>query len=181
MANSRALIAVTDFGVEEPELLEPVSALTEAGVELSVLSTSGKTVQTVTGDKDWASTYEPDGSLEGVSADGYDILVLPGGTVNADTLRINADSQRLINEFADAGKPIAAICHAPWALIDAGVAKGKTLTSYESVKIDLENAGVNWVDQEVKRCPANGWVLITSRNPGDLKAFNTAVIDELNG
>lgn len=175
----KALILVTDFGVEEPELLRPVEDLKKAGIEVTVASYSGKTIQTVTGDKDWASTFEPDSSLDAVDAADFDILVLPGGTVNADTLRGNDKVQALLQAMSRAGKPIAAVCHAPWAFIDAGLAEGKTLTSYTSVKIDLENAGATWVDEQVKRCPANGWVAITSRNPGDLDAFGQAIIDEL--
>jgi protease I len=96
--------------------------------------------------------------------------------VNADTLRLDANAQRLVKEFAEAGKVIAAICHAPWLLINAGVITGKTLTSYPSVKLDLENAGAaGWVDTEVKQCPANGWTLITSRTPDDIPAFNEAI------
>lgn len=175
----KALILVTDFGVEEPELLRPVEDLKKAGITVTVASDSGDTIQTVTGDKDWASTFEPDTSLDAVAASDFDIVVLPGGTVNADTLRGNEKAQALLKAMTGAGKPIAAVCHAPWTFIDAGLAKGKTLTSYTSVKIDLENAGATWVDEQVKRCPAGGWVAITSRNPGDLDAFDQAIIDEL--
>lgn len=175
----KALILVSDFGVEEPELLQPVADLEKAGIEVTVASDGGRTVQTVTGDKDWASTYEPDTSIADVDADEFDIVVLPGGTVNADQLRGQETVQQILSGFAEAGKPIAAVCHAPWALIDAGLAEGKTLTSYDSVRIDLENAGATWVDEQVKRCPAGGWVAITSRNPGDLDAFDQAIVDEL--
>ncbi|MFN3359681.1 MAG: DJ-1/PfpI family protein, partial [Pseudomonas sp.] len=112
----------------------------------------------------------------------FDALVIPGGTVNADTLRQDAAALRLIKDFADAGKTIAAICHGPWTLIDAGVIKGKTLTSYKSVRIDLENAGAaGWVDAQVKECKANGWTLITSRTPDDLPAFNEAIASAVAG
>jgi protease I len=122
------------------------------------------------------------GLIEGSSITGFNTLVIPGGTVNADTLRQDAAALRLIKEFADAGKTIAAICHGPWALIDAGVIKGKTLTSYKSVRIDLENAGAaGWVDEPVKQCQANGWTLITSRTPDDLPAFNDAIAKALAG
>ncbi|WP_153503413.1 type 1 glutamine amidotransferase domain-containing protein [Cumulibacter manganitolerans] len=175
----RALVAVTDFGVEEPELLTPVGKLRAAGVEVTVASDSGKTIQTVQGDKDWASTYEPDSALDDVSADDFDVLVLPGGTVNADNARGNEQLQSLINAFASAAKPIAAICHAPWTLIDAGRAEGKKLTSYPSLRLDLQNAGSTWVDEELVRCTANDWVLLTSRNPDDLDAFCSGILDEL--
>lgn len=177
---AKALILVTEFGVEEPELLQPVDDLEKAGIEVTVASDSGATIQTVTGDKDWASTYEPDTAIGDVDADEFDIVILPGGTVNADQLRGREDVQQILSGFAEAGKPIAAVCHAPWALIDAGLAEGKTLTSYDSVRIDLENAGATWVDQQVKRCPGGGWIAITSRNPGDLDAFDQAIIDEVS-
>ncbi len=120
-----------------------------------------------------------DARLQGLRAEDYDLLLVPGGTVNADTLRQDSEARRLVREFSDAGKTVAAICHGPWLLIDAGVARGKTLTSYSSVRIDLTNAGANWVDTRVKVCPANGWTLITSRNPGDLQAFNEAIGEAL--
>lgn len=176
-----ALVICTDFGVEEAELTAPTDALRDAGVAVTVASTGGGTIQTVTGDKDWASTVQSDRSLAEVTAAEFDIVVAPGGTVNADTLRGNSDAQRLLRAFVDAQKPIAAICHAPWILIDADLAAGKTLTSYSSLSIDLVNAGANWVDESVFRCPADGWVLITSRNPGDLEDFNRMILAELKG
>ncbi|MFO5891651.1 DJ-1/PfpI/YhbO family deglycase/protease, partial [Pseudomonas aeruginosa] len=120
-----------------------------------------------------------DARMQGLRAEDYDLLLVPGGTVNADTLRQDSEARRLVREFSDAGKTVAAICHGPWLLIDAGVARGKTLTSYSSVRIDLTNAGADWVDTRVKVCPANGWTLITSRNPGDLQAFNEAIGEAL--
>ena len=108
-----------------------------------------------------------------------DILVIPGGTVNADTLRINPDAQKIIQHFTDHQKPIAAICHAPWTLINAERIRDKNLTSYKSIKLDLENAGATWVDEQVHRCNTGGWVLITSRDPNDIPAFNQAILEEL--
>ncbi|MSS46376.1 type 1 glutamine amidotransferase [Cutibacterium sp. WCA-380-WT-3A] len=177
---ARALIAVTDFGVEEAELVDPLNALKTAGIDVTVASNSGESIQTVTGDKNWASTVSADSKLADANASDYDLLVIPGGTVNADTLRIDDDARRLVKEFAAAGKPIGAICHGPWVLIDAGVAKGKTLTSYISIRPDLENAGATWVDKELFRCPGNGWVLLTSRNPDDLPVFTKALVDEIS-
>ncbi|SDS67236.1 type 1 glutamine amidotransferase domain-containing protein [Microlunatus soli] len=174
-----AVVICTDFGVEEAELTRPVDALREAGVQVTIAAVGGSTIQTVTGDKDRASTVQPDAALEDVVADEFDIVVVPGGTVNADTLRGNEHARKLLRAFADSPKPIAAICHAPWILIDAGLAAGKTLTSYESLSLDLANAGATWLDTSVYRCPADGWVLITSRNPGDLDDFNDAILHEL--
>ena len=175
----KALIAVTDFGIEEPELVSPRDSLRAAGFDVTVASTTGEPAQTVTSDKDWASVQDVDTALSGVSAEGYDVLVIPGGTVNADTLRIDDTARGLVKEFTEAGKTVATICHGPWILIDSGVVEGKTLTSYTSIRTDLENAGGSWVDQSVKVCPAKGWTLITSRNPGDLEDFNQAIIDEV--
>ncbi|MDO4412378.1 type 1 glutamine amidotransferase domain-containing protein [Cutibacterium sp.] len=176
---ARALIAVTDFGVEEAEIVEPLNALKKAGIEVTVASNSGENIQTVTGDKNWASTVDADSKLSDAKAADYDLLVIPGGTVNADALRVDEDGRRLVKEFSSAGKPVGAICHGPWVLIDAGVAKSKKLTSYISIRPDLENAGANWVDEELVRCPGNDWVLITSRNPNDLPAFTKALVDEV--
>ena len=168
---ARALIAVTDFGVEEAELVEPLNALKKAGIEVTVASNSGESIQTVTGDKDWASKVNADSRLADAKASDYDLLVIPGGTVNADTLRIDEDGRRLVKEFATAGKPVGAICHGPWVLIDADVAKGKTMTSYISIRPDLENAGVSWVDKELFRCPGN---------PPSLRLWSTRSPDSHN-
>ena len=152
----KSVIIATDFGVEEAEIISPRDALTSAGINVTIASNSGNDIQTVAGDKDWAST------------------------VNADTLRIDRKAQRILNEFASAHKPVGAICHAPWALIDAELTHGKTMTSYQSIRTDLENAGAHWVNTEVIRCPWNDWILITSRNPHDLPAFTKALVDELS-
>ena len=179
LQGKRALIICTDFGVEEAELVGPLEALRSAGADVTVASTTGQTIQTVNGDKDWASTIEPSGTVESMSVDDFDVLIAPGGTVNADTLRGNEDVQQLLRAFVEAKKPVAAICHAPWILIDAGLADGKNLTSYQSLKPDLVNAGAQWNDRSLVRCDGNGWVLITSRNPGDLDDFNAAIAAEL--
>jgi protease I len=120
------------------------------------------------GDWDRAGSYDVDGTLAAATAEDFDALVLPGGTLNADSVRVDQDALRLVKEFDAAGKPIAAICHAPWILIEAGLARGKRLTSYTSLATDLKNAGADWVDEEVV---VDGR-LVTSRNPGDLEAFN---------
>jgi protease I len=144
-------------------------------------SPEGGHVQTFLQDTEKDTQVTSDTKLSGLSSAQFDLLVIPGGTVNADTLRQDSDAQRLVAEFVNSGKTIAAICHGPWLLIDAGVIEGKTLTSYKSVRIDLLNAkAANWVDAEVKECPANGWTLITSRNPDDLPAFNEAIAKVLH-
>ncbi len=176
------LVITSNTGIERDELLKPLEALRGYGATITHGSSKGGITQTFVGDTEKDTTVESDVQLSAVLSSDFDALVIPGGTVNADTLRQDAAAQRLIKDFADAGKTIAAICHGPWTLIDAGVIKGKTLTSYKSVRIDLENAGAAaWVDAEVKVCKANGWTLITARTPDDLPAFNDAIAKTVAG
>jgi protease I len=176
LQGKKILIITSNTGIERDELLKPLQALRGLGATVTHASSKGGTTQTFVGDTEKDQTVESDSQLAGLKAADFDALVIPGGTVNADTLRQDADAQRLVKEFASAGKTVAAICHGPWLLINAGVIEGKTLTSYPSVRLDLENAGAAvWVDQQVKECGANGWTLITSRTPDDLPAFNEAI------
>ena len=175
LQGKKVLIITANAGIERDELLRPLQALKDQGASVSHASIQGGEAQTWLKDSEKDVTVNSDARLQGLSAADYDALVIPGGTVNADTLRQDADSHRLVREFAEAGKTVAAICHGPWLLIDAGVVSGKTLTSYSSVRTDLANAGAEWVDAQVKVCPAQGWTLITSRNPDDLPAFNEAI------
>ncbi len=178
----KILVITSNTGIERDELLEPLQALRGFGATVIHGSSKGGTTQTFVGDTEKDQAVESDAKLSELSGSDFDALVIPGGTVNADTLRQDAAAQKLINEFVKAGKTVAAICHGPWELIDAGVIKGKTLTSYKSVRIDLENAGAaGWVDAEVKECRANGWTLITSRTPDDLPAFNEAIAKAVAG
>ena len=124
---------------------------------------------------DWGSKFKVDVPLNEANSGDYDALLLPGGVMNPDHLRLEPKAIQFIREFFDAGKPVAAICHGPWTLIDAGVVKGRRLTSYPSIKTDLKNAGVDWVDEEV--VVDNG--LVTSRKPADLPAFNRKMIEEI--
>lgn len=172
----KVLIITANTGIERDELLKPLQALKDMGAAVTHATIKGGTAQTFLHDTDKDTSVTSDTTLAGLSADQFDALVIPGGTVNADTLRQDHDAQRLVSEFAKAGKTVAAICHGPWLLIDAGVIAGKTLTSYPSVRTDLLNAdAADWVDTQVKECPANGWTLITSRTPDDLPAFNEAI------
>lgn len=176
----KILIITSNTGVERDELLHPLKALIAEGAAVTHASIKGADVQTYLHDTEKDVLIHSDITLAKAAADDFDIVIVPGGTVNADKLRIDEDAQRLVQEFVQAAKPVAAICHGPWLLIDAGILKGKTLTSYQSVKLDLLNAGAQkWVDQEVMRCQANGWSLITSRNPRDLNAFSAAITKEL--
>lgn len=179
LQGTKILVITANAGIERDELLKPLEALRAQGATLVHGSIKGGTTQTFKQDTEKDVTVESDARLKDLDSAEYAALVIPGGTVNADTLRGDADAQRLLKEFTEAGKVVAAICHGPWALIDAGVARGKTLTSYASVAIDLKNAGAEWVDAEVKQCQANGWTLITSRKPDDLPAFNKAIIAAL--
>ncbi|MBY8973310.1 type 1 glutamine amidotransferase [Pseudomonas sp. P867] len=182
LTGKKILVITSNTGIERDELLKPLETLRGYGATVTHASSKGGTTQTFVGDTEKDGTVESDVQLSDVVGSNFDALVIPGGTVNADTLRQDAAALRLINEFAKAGKTIAAICHGPWALIDAGVVKGKTLTSYKSVRIDLENAGAaGVVDAEVKECKANGWTLITSRTPDDLPAFNEAIARAVAG
>jgi protease I len=180
LSGKKVLIITSNTGIERDELLKPQQALKDHGATVTHATLEGGTAQLFLHDTDKDATVTSDGKLAGLSADQFDALVIPGGTVNADTLRQDSDAQRLVKAFAEAGKVIASICHGPWLLIDSGVVQGKTLTSYPSVRTDLLNAGAaDWVDAEVKKCPANGWTLITSRTPDDLPAFNEAIAKAL--
>jgi len=164
-------ILATD-GVEQAELLSPKEALTKAGARIDVISLKTGDIQGfdhLTPDK----KIPVDKALETVDAADYDGLVLPGGAQNPDRLRIEPAVQSFVRAFFDAGKPVGAICHAPWILIDAGVARGRTLTSYKTIRQDLKNAGAQVVDQEVVVDQG----LITSRDPDDLPAFNAKLIE----
>jgi protease I len=178
----KILIITSNTGIERDELLKPLQALRGFGATVTHASSKGGTTETFVGDTEKDQTVESDVQLSDVVGSDFDALVIPGGTVNADTLRQDSAALRLISEFAQAGKTIAAICHGPWTLIDAGVIKGKTLTAFKSVRIDLENAGAaSVVDAQVQECKANGWTLITSRTPDDLPAFNEAIAQAVAG
>lgn len=169
----RVLILAT-HGFEQSELMEPKAALEQAGFETVVASPEEGTIKGWK-DKDWAETVAVDALLTDVDADDFDGLLLPGGQMNPDILRMNDDAIDLVEDFAEAGKPIAAICHGPWLLVEADVVEGRTVTSWPSVRTDLANAGANVVDQEV----AIDGNLITSRKPEDIPAFSKALIDAL--
>lgn len=164
-------------GVEKAELEHPWQAVKDAGGEPVLIAPALDAVQSMVGDVDKDATFSPDLTVAEASVGDYVALVLPGGTVNADRVRADHGSVALVRSFVDAKKPVAAICHGPWALVEAGVLPGKTLTSYPSLRTDISNAGGSWVDQQVMHCQANDWDLVTSRNPGDLDAFSTTLLD----
>lgn len=158
--------------IEEAELVEPKSALEAAGAVVDIIAPKGGTVQTMQNDVEMASKQDVDHTFDEIDLDNYDAMVVPGGAVNADHLRTVPEAREAIATFLDSGRPLAMICHAPWALISAGAARGKKVTSFFTLKDDLKNAGADWVDQEVV-VDDN---LITSRNPDDIPAFNDALI-----
>ncbi|MEI7031207.1 type 1 glutamine amidotransferase domain-containing protein [Streptomyces pratensis] len=167
----RILAIVTNYGVEQDELVVPVKHLREKGAQVSVAAVSDEEIRTLVGDRDPGATVQPDLTLADVDPAVYDLLLVPGGTLNADSLRVDDATTRIVSSFAASGRPVAAICHGLWALVEGGYVQGKTLTSYASLRTDITNAGGTWVDKSVVRDDASGWPLISSRNPGDLEDF----------
>jgi protease I len=169
----KVAILVATEGIEQVELTEPRKALEEAGATVELLSTETGEAQAFN-HLDKADTFPIDHAVGDVSAGDYDALMLPGGVANPDNLRTHEDAVAFVRAFFDAGKPVAAICHAPWTLVEAGVVQGRTLTSWPSLQTDIRNAGGTWVDEEVH--VDNG--LVTSRKPDDLPAFNAKMVEE---
>ena len=169
-------ILLAPRGNEDPEFIKPYEALKAAGAKLVVVGLEAGEGETVNNDLDPGNKYAIDKTVDQVSVGEFDLLIVPGGTVGADTFRADEKVVALAKAFGDEGKTVAAICHAPWLLIEAELVKGKTLTSFPSLKTDLKNAGATWVDQEVV---VEGG-LITSRNPDDIPAFNAAIIKALS-
>ncbi|HEY2509696.1 MAG TPA: type 1 glutamine amidotransferase domain-containing protein [Polyangiaceae bacterium] len=170
LKGKRIAMLVTD-GFEQVEMTEPRAALERAGAKVDLISPKDDRVR---GWKstEWGDEFRVDVKLEDAKAGDYDAIVLPGGVMNPDKLRVLPSAQALVRGFAEASKPIAAICHGPWTLIDAGVAKGKKLTSWPTLRTDLTNAGAEWTDKDVI-VDGN---LVTSRMPGDIPAFNRETI-----
>jgi protease I len=167
----RVAVLATD-GFEESELTEPVKALKEAGAEVTIVSPRSGQIQGVQHDIDKTIKVKVDRTLQEVSANEFDAVHLPGGTLNADAMRMVPEVQAFLREMQEAGKPISVICHGPWELVSAGLVRGRTLTSYYTIQDDVRNAGGKWLDQEVVE--DDNWV--SSRQPGDLPAFNRAMI-----
>jgi protease I len=172
LSGKRIAILAAD-GVEQVELTEPQRAAREAGASVDLISLRNGSIQGVKG-MDRADTFPVDHAVSEVSADDYDGLILPGGVKNPDKLRMDETAVRFVRSFFEQGKPVAAICHGPWVLVEAGVVRGRTLTSYPSLRTDIRNAGGTWVDEEVHVDQG----LVTSRNPDDLPAFNARMVEE---
>lgn len=173
LSGKRILILATN-GFEQSELEVPRDRLKAAGAEVHVVSPEKGEIKGWD-QKDWGRPVKVDKALADAKVADYDAIVLPGGQINPDLLRVNADALEMIRGFYDAGKTVAAVCHAPWLLIEAGIAKGRKMTSYHSIKSDVINAGASWEDSEV--VTDNG--VVTSRNPGDLEAFSKKIIEEV--
>lgn len=171
--SGKKIAILTETGFEEVELTEPKKALEEAGATVHIVSPQKK-VQAFKEHKEWTVELDVDVNVKEAKTEDYDGLLIPGGVINPDLMRADEDCIQFARSFFEAGKPVAAICHGPQLLITAGVVKGKTMTSYASIKADMINAGANWVDQEV--VVDNG--LVTSRSPKDLPAFNKKIVEE---
>ena len=173
LQGKRIAIIATD-GVEQVELTEPRKAVTDAGATADLLSLDTGEIQAMNSDIEPADTFTVDGTVAGASAADYDGLILPGGTVNADRLRIDPDVISFVQEHFRAGKPVGVICHGPWTLVEADLVRDRTLTSYPSLRTDIRNAGGNAVDEEVVVDQG----LVSSRNPDDLPAFCAKIVEE---
>ncbi len=170
----KRVAALVANGFEQVELFEPKKALEDAGARVDVVSPEQGDQVKGWNHTEWGQSASIDRHLDQVSPGDYDFLLLPGGVMNPDRLRLHDDAVRFVRGFYDQGKPIAAICHGPWLLIDAGIARGARLTSWPSLKTDLRNAGAQWVDETV----VDDHGLVTSRKPADIPAFNQRMIEE---
>jgi protease I len=172
--DSKKVAIIATDGVEQVELVKPREAVENAGASTELLSPGTGEIQAMNGDINPADKFKVDKQIGSVSAADYDGLIVPGGTVNADRLRMQDEVISFIQEFFRAGKPVGVICHGPWTLVEADLVRERTLTSFPSLRTDIRNAGGNWVDQEVVVDQG----LVTSRKPDDLPAFCAKVIEE---
>lgn len=173
LKNKKVAMLAT-IGFEEDELTSPKKALESAGATVHIVSDKDKLKSWV--HTHWGDEFHADEKVENVKVEDYDALILPGGVINPDKLRRNKTAVQFVKDFMDSGKTVASICHGPQMLIEAGVVKGRNLTSYHSINTDLKNAGANWSDEEV----VTDGNLITSRSPKDLDAFNKKIIEYLS-
>ena len=177
MANElqgKTIAIIATDGVEQVELTEPRKAVEDAGATTELISLESGEIQAMNSDINPADSFTVDKAIADVSPDAYDGLILPGGTVSADRLRLEDDVVSFVQGFFRAGKPAGVICHGPWALVEADLVRDRTLTSFPSLRTDIRNAGGNWVDEEVVVDQG----LVTSRNPDDLPAFCAKIVEE---
>lgn len=173
LMGKRVAFLMANEGVEQVELTKPRKAIEEAGAQVDVIAPEAEQIQAVN-HLDKADRFDVDKTVSDANADDYDAVVLPGGVANPDVLRTDEDAVRFLREFFAAGKPVGAICHAPWMLVEADVVDGRRVTSWPSLETDIRNAGGNWVDEEV--VVDSG--LVTSRKPDDIPAFNSKIVEE---
>jgi protease I len=174
MLNGKKVAILVAEGFEQSEMTEPRTALEKAGAETDIVSPAKGEVQGWN-HFDKADRFNVDADLQSASADDYDALLLPGGVANPDQLRTDPKAVQFVRHFVESGKPVGVICHGPWTLIEAGVVRGRTLTSWPSLRTDLVNAGAQWVDQEV----VTDRGLVSSRKPADLPAFCRKLVEEI--
>ena len=172
----KKIAIMVEEGFEQEELTKPLQALKDEGAEAHIISPNKNSEIKAWDHTDWGDKFKIDKKLDDAKPEDYHGLVLPGGVMNPDKLRTNQDAVNFVSKFMDSGKPVAAICHAPWTLIETGKVKGRKMTSYHTLKTDLTNAGAEWVDQEV----VVDQNLITSRNPQDIPAFNKKMIEKFS-
>ena len=175
---AKVAFLVAGEGIEQVELTEPWKAVEQAGSQPVLLSPEAGSVQAFN-HLDKADTFDVDVTVADAQVDDFDVLVLPGGVANPDALRTDDDAVAFVRAFVESGKPVAAICHAPWTLAEAGVLRGRRLTSWPSLQTDLRNAGAEWVDEELVVDDSGPGRLVTSRKPDDLPAFSKALADLL--
>ncbi|WP_242921153.1 type 1 glutamine amidotransferase domain-containing protein [Pontibacter liquoris] len=170
----KKVAVLVEEGFEQVELTKPMQALQDAGAEAHIISPNKNAEIKAWNHTDWGDSFKVDKKLGEAKAEDYHALLLPGGVMNPDKLRGNQEAVSFVNKFMEAGKPVAAICHGPWTLIETGKVKGRKMTSYPTLQTDLKNAGAQWVDEEVVVDQG----LVTSRNPDDIPAFNKKMIEE---
>jgi protease I len=175
LQGKKIAILLAPVGSEEVEFTEPKKAVEDEGASVDVVGIETGDAQTMNSDVNPGETFTVEKTFTEVSADEYDGLIVPGGTVGADTLRSDENAVNFIHSFFEQAKPVGVICHGPWTLVEAGVVSGRTLTSYPTLQTDILNAGGNWVDEEVVVDQG----LVTSRNPDDLPAFCAKVVEEV--
>ena len=172
--NQSKILILATHGYERSELRVPLDELSKRGADVKIASLKKEPIKSWD-EKDWGDTVDVDLVAGDVAIDDFDALVLPGGQINPDVLRHDEDAMRIVRDFVKSGKVIAAICHAPWLLIEADAVRGRKMTSYVSIKTDMKNAGAIWSDQPVVTDKG----IITSRNPGDLKPFVNKIVEEI--